>query len=715
MLDSKPLILSCVGVQDVDIAVGQYTYLAEKHWTNDFNLLISADTTLTSYDVWRLVKGGGKAFKGVQVVQPPFNMERGGKLSWSNWMIQTAVVRKIKDKDAVLLLLPVDAMPVIPEWRNRIYIGDSKIINRPYPTEMTVVQWLKKAGHNSRDWFIRSRAKGVEILPGSFELPTTFNPSIGSLVGPPVAEHFRKLSRQVPQVHASPKRKRLVIRRWAAIGDVIASTAVARVLNRVGYEVDMVTVAPCAEALLHCSSVASASEHGTHQVNLDLAYENEKDKDRTHIHDLFFRRSNIELEKFGLSLGTPVNCAPELHVTTMEFERAQGLMEKFQRPWVIACSRSHMVARTVPSEIIAAAAPGVKGTVFWGSNTEAPDGVVDLGVRKIRDLMGFIARSDLVLSIDSAPLHIAAGLRKPVLAIRQSFDPRLRISEQRDMTVFQRSELPCIPCSLYACHINREKPPCATLPVSEFVEAITKKLASLFGNTTSAIIPVYKPNVERLNICLRAILPQVNEVVIGIDGDGVRPVGIVASPKIKWVSHYSKKRRGYGKTCNLAASESYGRYLLMLNDDCFATADMVRVMTMEMELNAKTGVVGGLLRYPNGKIQHGGTVRGETNFYHLDHNQINPTVVMPRDMEFVTFAAAMVRRETFYDIDGFDERYDCYGEDSDFCLRAGQKGWKVRYNPNVKAIHQESQTSSPMKRELLESGNRVFQSIWSKK
>jgi len=103
------------------------------------------------------------------------------------------------------------------------------------------------------------------------------------------------------------------------------------------------------------------------------------------------------------------------------------------------------------------------------------------------------------------------------------------------------------------------------------------------------------------------------------------------------------------------------------------------------------------------------------NFGHIDHLATNPSINVPTTMEFVTFASALVRREAFYGVDGFDERYDCYGEDSDICLRMGKVGWKIRYNPHAHAVHQESRTSSPMKEQLLREGNRVFSEIWGGK
>ena len=47
----------------------------------------------------------------------------------------------------------------------------------------------------------------------------------------------------------------------------------------------------------------------------------------------------------------------------------------------------------------------------------------------------------------------------------------------------------------------------------------------------------------------------------------------------------------------------------------------------------------------------------------------------------------LVDQELINDIGYFDERFFAYQEDSDYCLRAINSGWKVYYNPNSTVIH----------------------------
>ena len=124
----------------------------------------------------------------------------------------------------------------------------------------------------------------------------------------------------------------------------------------------------------------------------------------------------------------------------------------------------------------------------------------------------------------------------------------------------------------------------------------------------------------------------------------------------------------------------------------------------------KVAVVGCKTRYPNGKLYFAGShrPRGSINYGHIqDHRYTSPV-----EQEFVNFAAAIVRRDVFFSVGGFDERYDCYAEDADLCLRVRKAGWKVMFTPDATGIHDESRTTSPTKMAMLNKANELFDKRW---
>ena len=47
----------------------------------------------------------------------------------------------------------------------------------------------------------------------------------------------------------------------------------------------------------------------------------------------------------------------------------------------------------------------------------------------------------------------------------------------------------------------------------------------------------------------------------------------------------------------------------------------------------------------------------------------------------------LIDQKLIDEIGYFDEKYFAYQEDSDYCLRAMNRGWKVYYNPKAVVIH----------------------------
>jgi GT2 family glycosyltransferase/CelD/BcsL family acetyltransferase involved in cellulose biosynthesis len=81
-----------------------------------------------------------------------------------------------------------------------------------------------------------------------------------------------------------------------------------------------------------------------------------------------------------------------------------------------------------------------------------------------------------------------------------------------------------------------------------------------------------------------------------------------------------------------------------------------------------------------------------------------------RQVDAATGACLFLRRSAFDDVGGFDERFFVYYEETDWLVRAGQRGWRTVFVPTVEAVH-VSGSSSPDGRAqpsllLLESQHR---------
>lgn len=156
-----------------------------------------------------------------------------------------------------------------------------------------------------------------------------------------------------------------------------------------------------------------------------------------------------------------------------------------------------------------------------------------------------------------------------------------------------------------------------------------------------------------------------------------------------------KENWSFAHSCNAGALLKEKGDFLFLNNDTVATSDFVTEMARVLEMS-HVGVVGALLLYPNGRIQHAGASynKGDPNHPHKHQKLGHDTdVFITRAVEAVTFACALVERKCWERLDGLDEENFPFGyEDTDFCLRAWQAGWRVYYCAEARLIHREHMT-----------------------
>ena len=67
------------------------------------------------------------------------------------------------------------------------------------------------------------------------------------------------------------------------------------------------------------------------------------------------------------------------------------------------------------------------------------------------EMIEWLRRADLVISNDTGPLHVAAALNRPVLAIYGPSDPLYTGPHNQAAGVLQAKDLPCVPCMKQTC------------------------------------------------------------------------------------------------------------------------------------------------------------------------------------------------------------------------------------------------------------------------
>jgi N-acetylglucosaminyl-diphospho-decaprenol L-rhamnosyltransferase len=148
------------------------------------------------------------------------------------------------------------------------------------------------------------------------------------------------------------------------------------------------------------------------------------------------------------------------------------------------------------------------------------------------------------------------------------------------------------------------------------------------------------------------------------------------------------------------------QYIYLLNPDTVVMPDALRELVHFMEHNESAGIAGSRVCNPDGSVRNStfrfpgmlsemetairlGFVSKLLNRYVV---ALPPTDV-PTQVDWVSGASMIVRREVFDKIGLLDDRYFMYFEETDFCHRAARAGFATWYVPTAKIIHIVGQAS----------------------
>lgn len=222
---------------------------------------------------------------------------------------------------------------------------------------------------------------------------------------------------------------------------------------------------------------------------------------------------------------------------------------------------------------------------------------------------------------------------------------------------------------------------------------------------TMIAIPNYSKSVSdirMLNRCIKSIMqhePLASERDIWIFDDGSPFFDedlVICKRIIRRTTNL-----GYSTTINDALKTARNYYygaVLTVNSDVELLSPFLSRLENVMMYDPKIAVIGGLLLYPNGRVQSAGVdITTEGTPIEFFKNEIyahnaETNVNQPRYMHIVTGALQMIRLASLSDIGFYDTGFSMSYEDVEFCYRTWREGHRVFYDPHVKAIHAESVT-----------------------
>ncbi len=225
------------------------------------------------------------------------------------------------------------------------------------------------------------------------------------------------------------------------------------------------------------------------------------------------------------------------------------------------------------------------------------------------------------------------------------------------------------------------------------------------------LIVGYRAYAE-LDRCLSSLAahePATPVVVVDHDADAEAGQALLARhPHVTYLP--CATNGGFAAGVNLAARHAApGAPLLLLNPDCVLSGPVTAQLTAVLDAHPGAGVIGGVLLESEGTLQRSArrfpdvttAFAGRTSWLSrhvpgnaLSRRNLSGRPAAPTVVDWVTGAFALIRRETFDAVGGFDEGFFLYWEDADFCRRALTAGWTTMYAPTTSVMHGTARSSA---------------------
>jgi GT2 family glycosyltransferase len=218
-------------------------------------------------------------------------------------------------------------------------------------------------------------------------------------------------------------------------------------------------------------------------------------------------------------------------------------------------------------------------------------------------------------------------------------------------------------------------------------------------NTLSIIIVAYN-SAGTIEACLQSLVQSIGTLfkyeIIVVDNnstDATVPIIEKRFPSVLLLKN--KINEGFAVAANVGARRSAGDLLLFINPDAEVFQDFMGGLVRVLDAYPRCGImgfqfvdIGGIPQPSSWRTPGIWTLFVESCLpYPLSLPLVTVSSSLPSRVEMVSGGSMVIRRELFESLNGFDEDYFLYYEDSDLCLRARRTGSDIMFIPSLKIIH----------------------------
>ncbi len=203
---------------------------------------------------------------------------------------------------------------------------------------------------------------------------------------------------------------------------------------------------------------------------------------------------------------------------------------------------------------------------------------------------------------------------------------------------------------------------------------------------------------------IRTNVPEPDRIeVIVVDSGSSDGSPALIEARYPWVRLLAQPQNiGFTVANNMGLREAHGRHLMLLNPDTEIIGDALVQMIAYLDHHPDVGIAG-----PHTLNRDGTTQSSKRRFPTFMTGIFESTWLQPyaprglldrfyardipneatADVDWVQGSALMIRREVYTAIGGLDERIVMYSEETDWCRRAKNAGWRVVYVGSARIVH----------------------------
>ena len=229
---------------------------------------------------------------------------------------------------------------------------------------------------------------------------------------------------------------------------------------------------------------------------------------------------------------------------------------------------------------------------------------------------------------------------------------------------------------------------------------------------TAVVVVSHQTRVHALT-CLDTLASAgVDEVVVVDTGstDGTGDAVRATHPEVRVLV---VDNVGFGAGANLGVAATRAPVVVVCNADVRFAPGSVAELAVRLDAASDVAAAGPAVRFPDGRLQASArrlpdlaTAVGHavfarlwpTNPWTARYRATDADPGSPRDVDWLSGCCLAVRRDAFEAVGGFDPGYFLYVEDVDLGVRLRASGWRLRYEPSARVVHEVGASTGTRRR-----------------